>query len=239
MNLLNACFLCPLKKLRLRITHNGMLWVSLGVLVWANVLSVSVLAPGLVQSSYSLISDLHAAEVSEFKLLEVLPVHLNDGNTVIDLKFDKIPGDIKQFIMADPPRVIVDMLRSSNKTGQRILKVNEGEIESVVLIGDDKRLRMVINLHNASKVQLESIADGYRVNIKSVSRRAAENSSDMAQIIGSAPKVTDATRAKLLDVDFRRTVSGATSMIYCSSRCVTTCLNWPLGVITTRTLSIC
>ena len=213
MNLLNICFSCSLKKLQPRISRAAVLWASLGALIWANVLSVSVLAPGLLQSSYSLISDLRAAEASEFKLLEVLPMLLNDGNTVIDLKFDKTPGDVKQFIMADPPRVIVDMPRSSNETSHRILKVNEGEIESVVLIGDDKRLRMVVNLFNSSKVQLEGIANGYRVNIKSVSRRARENTSDMAQIISSAPKVADATQAKLLDVDFRRTESGAGRVI--------------------------
>ncbi len=213
MTLLNNCFSRSLKKRRPRFTRTGMLWASLGALVWANILSVSLLVPGLAQSPYSFISDLHAAEASEFKLLEILPVQLNDGNTVLDLKFDKTPGDVKQFIMADPPRVIVDMPRSSNETSHRILKVNQGEIESVVLIGDDKRLRMVVNLYKSSKVQLEGIAGGYRVNIKSVSRRAGENESEMGQIISSAPKAADATQAKLLDVDFRRTKSGAGRVI--------------------------
>ncbi len=218
MTQLMACFMRPFKNSRLRaagltLPRIALLWVSLSAFLWASVLSVPVLIPGMSRVSTSLISELQAADVTTYKLLEVLPVQMNDGNTVVDLKFDKAPSDVKQFIMADPPRVIVDMPFAVNETSHRILKVMEGEVESVVLIGNEQRLRLVINLHNSSKVHLEDIADGYRVNIKSVNRHADQNVSNMQQVVSSAPSAVVPGQGRLLDVDFRRIQSGAGRVI--------------------------
>ena len=213
MTQLPACFNRSFKNLRACVARSVLLWTSLGAVVWLSLLSTAMFMPNLARAPAGLVSDLRAAEVSNYKLLEILPTQMNDGNAVLDLKFDKIPRDLKHFIMADPPRVIVDMPSASNETDFRLLEVNQGEVESVVLIGDERRLRMVINLHNSSKVQLEDIADGYRVNIKSVSRNAGENVSEIAEVISGAPRLIDDAQTKLLDVGFRRTEGGAGRVI--------------------------
>ncbi|MCP4010997.1 MAG: type IV pilus secretin PilQ [Proteobacteria bacterium] len=172
-----------------------------------------VLVSGAGYETFGLITELQAAEAPAYKLVDIKPIQMNDGNVVVDLKFDKTPPKIAQFIMADPPRVIVDITDASNETNHRILKVAEGEIESVVLIGNDERLRLVINLNNSSQVNLDSIPDGYRVNIKSVDRNEVPGSTSISREVNNEAYVALSQKSKLVDVDFRRTQAGSGRVI--------------------------
>ena len=193
----------------LRIARLFRLFITSACLFWGGLLSLSVLYSGSFETQHDLISPLSAAEVAAYKLVDIKAVLLNDGNSVIDLKFDKTPLNVTHFLMAEPPRAVVDLPGVSNETAKKILKINEGEIESAVLIGNEERLRLVVNLRHSSRVKLEDIADGYRVNIRAIDRRSVVSNHNVVSMIKDASKKTASSQGKLLDIDFRRTVDGA------------------------------
>jgi len=154
---------------------------------------------------------LAVAEAAEgdkaYLLTEVKPSKLSNGNTVIDLTFEDTVPPIDHFIMADPPRVIVDLQSTGNVSSQRLLKVDQGAVESVMLVDADERLRIVLNLRNATQFKAEEIAGGYRFNFSGDQTDVARNtgSAVIARIVAPA---ADSELTKIDDVDFRRTPEG-------------------------------
>jgi len=171
----------------------------------ASVFLAGLLSTGPVSSL--LVADTMAAEAAQYQLTGIKPGEMNDGNTVIDLTFkDKVP-EINQFIMADPPRIIIDLPQSENMTSDRIVNVSEGVVESVVLIGNDERLRVVLNLHQASAFKTENITGGYRFNFPGEQAKVTkvDGSVRIARIVADEPA---AAAPRIEDIDFRRTEDG-------------------------------
>ncbi len=170
----------------------------------------SILVAGLLASTLifnHVVSVVQAAEPVQYQLSEVLPSKLSNGNTVIDLKFKGELPELNQFIMADPPRVIVDLAQAVNMTSHKILKVSQGAVESVVLIGNDERLRMVFNLRQANQFKTEDIEGGYRFNFSGDQGDVTPvgGSATIARVVAAKP---DADQPRIDDVDFRRTSDG-------------------------------
>lgn len=172
----------------------------------------AVLAPENVFSK-GLIASAHAAQTKQFELIEVQPNHLDNGSIVVDLKFSDAIPDLNHFMMSDPPRVIVDLQGASNQTDQRILKISKGTIESVMLMGNEKRLRMVINLFNPGQFKAEKMKQGYRFHFTQAAQVMDAGDGKTAEVPKTASKQVTVKKAKPVqtsigDVDFRRTPDG-------------------------------
>ncbi|MEE9448248.1 MAG: type IV pilus secretin PilQ, partial [Arenicellales bacterium] len=88
----------------------------------------------------------------------------------------------------------------------RILKVGEGAVESVVMIGNKDRLRMVLNLNRASQFRAEKISHGYRLNILGAS--ALKVAQPMAKKPSEPMIEKPAGLATIKNIDFRRSPDG-------------------------------
>lgn len=189
-------------------------WFFYGALLLAGV----VLVPTMVAEhgyAQNLLSSAHAASGSnQYELIAVQENELNDGSHVIDLEFNGAIPKIDHFIMANPPRVIVDILDAANLTEQRIQKISKGAIESVMLIGDEKRLRMVINLFEAGQFKADKTEKGYRFHFGKISEAVASNEKamDAPQVAASVRKV-ESVQHSISNVDFRRTPNGSGRVI--------------------------
>ncbi len=174
------------------------------------VLCASILTSGLISPvsvSGLLIAEAVAAEATVSQLTDIKPSKMSNGNTVIDLIFkDEIP-ELNKFIMSDPPRIIVDLAQAVNMTSQRIINVSQGPVESIVLIGNDDRLRVVMNLHQASQFKAVKITGGYRLDFSGDQADVVrvDGSAVIARIVAEAPT---ADAARIDDIDFRRTEDG-------------------------------
>lgn len=192
-------------------------WFFYGALLLAGVVLLPTLAAehGYVQN---LVSNAQAASgTNQYELVAVQEKELNNGSHVIDLEFNGAIPKIDHFIMANPPRVIVDILDAANRTEQRIQKISKGAIESVMLIGDEKRLRMVVNLFEAGQFKADKTDKGYRFHFGKISEVVTSNEKAMdapqkSQVVTSIKKAAPVQRS-ISDVDFRRTPNGSGRVI--------------------------
>ena len=126
-----------------------------------------------------LVSSAYAAE--QYVLTDVRPNELNDGNMVIDIDFKGEIPKLNHFMMANPPRVIVDLPNVSNDTNKRILKIGKGALESVMLMGNAKRLRLVVNLFKEGKFQAEKTDKGYRFHFANTPNKVVAAAPEKAE----------------------------------------------------------
>ena len=107
--------------------------------------------------------DVRAA--SSYQLLEIKPLQLGNNQNVIDLIFEGESPELNHFTMDEPPRVIIDLPGVVNQTGQRILQIDKGGVESIILGGNEGRLRLVLNLATPKKFSVQKVARGYRLSL--------------------------------------------------------------------------
>ena len=154
-------------------------------------------------------SSAQAANVKH-QLTNVEAKHLDNNSIVVDVAFKDTVPEINHFMLADPPRVIVDLPGASNQTDQRIVQISKGSIESVMLVTNEERVRVVVNLFNESTFNAEKIDQGYRFHFGQVSQTATNTKSASSPKAVNAPGAQKMVPARLMigDVDFRRTPDG-------------------------------
>ncbi len=161
-------------------------------------------------TSVGLVSSANAAEVQHL-LTGIEAKHLDNSSIVVDIAFEDTVPDINHFMLADPPRVIVDLLGATNHTEQRILQISKGSIESVMLVTNEERVRLVVNLFNEGTFRTEKIDKGYRLHFGQTTQVAANTMTTSAsKKSGSTPSGQKMApkRPTIGDVDFRRTPDG-------------------------------
>lgn len=138
-----------------------------GLLFGAILFFGAVVAPGFLGISLTdvgskVVPAAHAAEGQRFTIKDIQVNDLSDGSAALDLRFAGAVPPVTHFIMASPPRVIIDIPNTRNATQKKHLKLDRGTLESAVLVGNDLRLRLVLNLSKASTFNLKKIDGGYR-----------------------------------------------------------------------------
>ena len=109
------------------------------------------------------------------------------------------------FSVQSPPRIAIDLPGVSNAMGRSTVEVNQGNLRSVALAQAGDRMRLVLNLKQAS---------GYRAQIQGKTLLLVLDSAGPA-VAAAEPAVTFAPAAPsadtqaLRDVDFRRGSDGA------------------------------
>ncbi len=132
---------------------------------------------------------------------------LTDGSSAIDLSLSDKNVEVQHFLMAQPNRVIVDLLGVKNQTKQRVVKVNQGIIESVLLLQSTDKLRLIMNLAKAAAFNVDKLPDGLRLVVDSSAGSGQVVANQLAhKVMGSSAK--QAGSASLDNIDFRRTVVG-------------------------------
>lgn len=149
------------------------------------------------------------AQQADYQLSDIKAVELSDGSTGIDIGFSGEVPNLNHFLMSDPPRVVVDLPHAANDTDQKILRVSKGPIESVVLIGNDERLRMVLNLFKAVNFNAEKVGKGYRLTFDGGPTQIANSKTMPAKAEDKQRLVSvSAAPVAIKDIDFRRTPDG-------------------------------
>ncbi|MFT5259095.1 MAG: type IV pilus assembly protein PilQ [Saprospiraceae bacterium] len=161
---------------------------------WLAVVLMAMLSPFLVSN------------VSASDLLSIEANQLTDGNSAIDLMLSEKHVEVQHFLMAQPNRVIVDLQGVQNQTRQRIIKVNQGIVESVLLLESKDKLRLILNLSKAAAFKVDDLTGGMRLVVDG-SKNTGPVVNQLAQkVFGAGSKAKGYT--KLNNIDFRRTVAG-------------------------------
>lgn len=150
------------------------------------------------------ISLVNITDASELTLLQAN--QLTDGNSAIDLTLSDKDVEVQHFVMADPNRIVVDLFGVQNKTKQRIVKVSQSAVESVLLLENQEKLRLILNLAKSAAFKVDKQATGLRL-VVDTSANVRSHSNQLLQRVIGASKDT-ASSSSITDVDFRRTPTG-------------------------------
>ena len=125
-------------------------------------------------------------------LIAVESVDLNTDQPAIELHFDGKAPELRQFILTDPPRAIIDLPLSDNRTGSDQLQINNPHVVSTMMLKDASRLRLILTLTAPANLQSSPIAHGYRLLLESKPEVASSQAID----------------ATISGIDFRRSPDG-------------------------------
>lgn len=106
-------------------------------------------------------------------LVAIKPVQLNNGRMAIDLNFGSQTPEFTHFILPEPYRLVIDFPNTSNATKNARLALNKGLVEEVLMVEDEKRLRMVIALSETATFSSQTISNGYRLNFSTANKESA------------------------------------------------------------------
>jgi len=162
-----------------------------------------------------------AAVVSTAAVAAAAPAP-GDANTLEDVTFAQLPGDRVEvklhtatrpaepgtFSIARPPRISLDLFKTSNAVGNKTIPVNYGAVESVSTVGANGRTRVVLNLADAVSFTTRVEDDGVVV--------AVDSPREGMSTAGRTERFAEETQAgdhAIQKVDFRRGKDGSGEVI--------------------------
>jgi len=168
-------------------------------------------------------------------VVDGLPTVEDTVSSLDQLSFSRISGDRVQvnlgfsgavekpavFKTVEPPRIVFDFPVSVNKTGKRLHRIDIASVDSVALVENDDRMRMVVNLRNPADYDLELTASDAILTIGANAVRVSSVADKKTQPDEQAftrPKVFSDEDSKpggheITGVDFRRTPNGGGRVI--------------------------
>lgn len=133
------------------------------------------------------------------------------GGTVdVILEFAEPVGPIQTFTTDDPPRIALDLLDTSNASGQRRHMVGTGATSAVSAVESGGRTRIVIDLLRTAK--FETRAEGNQLVISIAGSGRVAGASAVTPNMADPSKRTPTSLA-LANIDFRRTPEGAGQLV--------------------------
>jgi len=138
--------------------------------------------------------------------LQALNVSTLGSSVLVRLDMDRpLPGAPSGFIIADPPRVVVDLENVSNDLGRSAQKVGQGALSSINIVQAGRRARLVFNLSTGMNYVTRSDGKALIVTLTpttSVSAGGSHLSSSSSSLDGHQVK------RSIRSVDFQRDKDG-------------------------------
>ena len=109
-----------------------------------------------------------AQAVGKTALTQVAFSRLHGDQVQIDLTLDGAVPEPSAFRTLDPPRLALDFVGLTNRSGRQLHPVRIAAVDSLVLVEDDARLRLVLNLQNPVDYRLKKTAQGIAVTVSPI-----------------------------------------------------------------------
>ncbi|WP_290697783.1 type IV pilus secretin PilQ [Amphritea sp.] len=149
-----------------------------------------------------------SAFAADAKLMSSSFVALPDNKLEVRFDFDVPPSVPKSYMTNSPARLVLDMWGVENAQDNRLLDVGSGNVDNVNFAQVAGRLRVVVNLFEASAYEIR--ADGNSLFLVVGDRgEVKRNSTAVAPVAAESkakPVMSDKTRVS--GVDFERTAEG-------------------------------
>ena len=131
----------------------------------------------------------------------------------IDVSIDGDAPEPSVFRTVDPPRIALDFFGMSNDSGKQLHRVDISSVDSLVLVEDDERMRMVMNLVNPADFSMNPTAEGLVITVSPGASRAGLSTATTSRGVSFSQEGGADKSHQINNVDFRRTPNGAGRII--------------------------
>ncbi len=122
-------------------------------------------------------------------------------STYLRIKMKSAPGEVPAgFSIANPPRLVLDLVDTSNASGSNTIELPQGDVRSVSIVQSGQRSRVVLNLKRPLVHSTRIDGDTLLVALEPAAAAAAGAPAPSAY---SFPKAAAAGGQALRDIDFR------------------------------------
>ena len=126
----------------------------------------------------------------------------------INLVTDGSVGEPGSFSTDDPARIALDFFGMKKQLAESMIKIDTGQVASVVAVETPDRTRIIINLFDTARYEVVEAVDGYAVTIYNT---GADNTArTQPKPFAKRPDVQSST--EITNVDFRRSEAGGGSL---------------------------
>ncbi|NND82592.1 MAG: type IV pilus secretin PilQ [Gammaproteobacteria bacterium] len=131
------------------------------------------------------------------------------GNDVqINLVTDGLVGDPGSFSTDNPARIALDFFGMKKQLAESKIDIDAGQVESVVAVETPDRTRIIINLVDTARYNVEQSENGYAVTVYNTE---FDNSEGVApKPFAARPDIVSDT--DITSIDFRRSAAGGGSL---------------------------
>jgi type IV pilus assembly protein PilQ len=133
---------------------------------------------------------------------------LPGDNIQINLVTDGNVGAPGAFSTANPARIALDFFGMKKQLGNDLVKISEGNVDSVVAVETEDRTRVIINLISTSRYDVMESDDGYAVIVYNT--KIDNSVRTKPKPFGKRPEVSP--DAVVSNIDFRRSKAGGGSL---------------------------
>ena len=156
-----------------------------------------------------LLFSLSASTQESATLTSIVHSKLAGDDVQINLVTDGKVGEPGSFSTNNPARIALDFFGMKKQLAQSMLKINAGQVQSVVAVETSDRTRVIINLFDTARYQVLEAENGYAVTIYNT--QADDSPRLQPKPFAAKPDVLSETQ--VTNIDFRRSEAGGGSLI--------------------------
>jgi type IV pilus assembly protein PilQ len=148
------------------------------------------------------------------KLTGVRYSRISANRIQIDLAMEGTLTDPAVFRTVAPPRIAFDFYGATNATGKTVIPVGISSLDRIVVVEDDNRMRLVLNLLDPVDYNLIRVDSGYILTIGTNVETIVSTPKESQEVSPKSVRQVEEVRTHAIkSVDFRRTPSGGGRII--------------------------
>ena len=156
----------------------------------------------------NLLFSANSYEQGSAKLTSIIFSKLPGDDVQINLVTDGSVGDPGSFSTDNPARIALDFFGLTKQLAENVIKVNAGQVESIVAVETPDRTRVIINLVDTARYEVVEAENGYSITVFNTQ---FENTLAVEpKPFAKRPDIVPETN--VTNIDFRRSEAGGGSL---------------------------